>query len=437
MRIALVVYSWLMAMLLPVVILYIYRRARKDKRYSDHLGERFGNYPASAKNAVWIHAVSLGEMRAAAPLIRALIDKGEIIVTTHFTPAGRAAAQTMFADEYKSGKLFPVYVPLEFNWAYKRFFKAFSPKYGLVMEVEIWPRMIASARRYKIPLFLCNGHYTQRSFERDQRWFQLRRHLATGFTGLLIKSAPDAERFKALGAPNVIVTGELRFDQNIPEHLTTTAANLLLSQQQALHGRTIITIASAVEGEDAKYIEAIHRIRKVFADRQDAPPLFVYVPRAPERFDRVATLIQQENLVVQKRSMILDNNLADHPDADLSGVDVLLGDSLGEMYFYLALANLVIVGGSFIPSGAHNVIEPLALKKTVLVGPFIWTIAHTAETAIEAKALIKVETIAELSKMVAAITAQGEQANQHAEAFYNDHKGAVARTLVAIDEIIR
>lgn len=436
MRIALVAYSWLMAILLPLIIIYILHRARKDKRYSDHLAERFGHYPITAKNAVWIHAVSLGEMRAAAPLVRALIDKGETIVTTHFTPAGREAAKSMFPDECKSGKLIPVCVPLEFNWVYRQFFKAFSPKYGLVMEIEIWPRMIASAHRYKVPLLLCNGHYPQRSFNRDQGYLQLRRQIMTGFTGLLVKSTIDAERFKATGAPNVINTGELRFDQKIPEHLTVAATNFLTAQQQELQGRTVVTIASAVEGEDDKYIEAMHRVRKIFADRKEPAPLFVYVPRAPERFDRVAELIAQENLVVQKRSTILDDRLALRMDADFSDVDVLLGDSLGEMYFYLALAELVIVGGSFIPSGAHNVIEPLALQKTVLVGPFIWTIAHTAETAIDAKALIKVNTIEELGKTIATLTMQNGHANQAAEVFYNENKGAVERTLAAIDEIV-
>ena len=206
-------------------------------------------------------------------------------------------------------------------------------------------------------------------------------------------------------------------------------------QRQALEGRAIITIASVVEGEDKKYIEAVHKIRKLFSERGDSVPLFVYVPRAPERFEQATALLEQANLKVQTRSAVLDENLACRPVVDLSGVDVLLGDSLGEMYFYLALADLVIVGGSFIPSGSHNVIEPLALQKTVLVGPYIWTIADTAETAIEAKALTKVETIDELSKMVEKLTRKNAEINQSADAFYRSNKGAVARTLAAIKEL--
>ena len=206
-------------------------------------------------------------------------------------------------------------------------------------------------------------------------------------------------------------------------------------QRQALEGRAIITIASVVEGEDKKYIEAVHKIRKLFSERGDSVPLFVYVPRAPERFEQATALLEQANLKVQTRSAVLDENLACRPVVDLSGVDVLLGDSLGEMYFYLALADLVIVGGSFIPSGSHNVIEPLALQKTVLVGPYIWTIADTAETAIEAKALTKVETIDELSKTVEKLTRKNAEINQSADAFYRSNKGAVARTLAAIKEL--
>ncbi len=435
MRIALLLYAGLWFILLPVVIAYIYWRARRDPRYSEHLGERFGIYPATCRNSVWVHAVSLGEMRAAAPLIRALIDQGETVVTTHFTPAGREAAQKMFTAECETGQLVPVYVPLEFDWVYRRFFNAFSPKYGLVMEIEMWPRMIASAKRHSVPLFMCNGHYPEKSFQRDKKRAGLRGQLVTGFSGLLIKSAPDAERFKAFGARNVIVTGELRFDQIIPPNLTV-AADALLRNQPGLKERTVVTIASAVEGEDALYIEAIHRIQENYAASNRPAPLFIYVPRAPERFADVGQLLEQAGLSVVSRSTTFDQNLAPRGKADLAQIDVLLGDSLGEMYFYLSLADFVVVGGGFIPTGAHNVIEPLALKKTVLVGPYIWTIEYPALEAIEAGVLTKVDSIKELANEIGKLSKGDAHTIRSNAAFYEEHTGAVQRSLQAISDIL-
>ncbi|HIP24159.1 MAG TPA: 3-deoxy-D-manno-octulosonic acid transferase [Rhodobacteraceae bacterium] len=435
MRIALLLYAGLWFILLPVVIAYIYWRARRDPRYSKHLGERFGNYPVTCRNPVWVHAVSLGEMRAAAPLIRTLIDQGETVVTTHFTPAGREAAQKMFPAECAAGQIVPVYVPLEFDWVYRRFFKAFAPKYGLVMEIEMWPRMIASANRHSVPLFMCNGHYPEKSFQRDKKRAGLRGQLVTGFTGMLIKSAPDAERFKAFGARNVIVTGELRFDQVIPPNLTAAADTLLRNQPEIVE-RTIVTFASVVEGEDTLYIEAIHRIQKNFVATNRPEPLFIYVPRAPERFADVGEMLEQAGLNLIRRGTYFDQNLAPRSKVDLSKISVLLGDSLGEMYFYLSLADFVVVGGGFVPTGAHNVIEPLALKKPVLVGPHIWTIEYPALEAIEAGVLTKVDTIEGLATEIGKLPKGDAQTIRINTAFYQEHTGAVPRSLKAISDIL-
>lgn len=438
-RIILALYTLLTAVLLPVILLYIFWRGKKDPRYSQHLFERFGWYKASAPSSIWVHAVSLGEMRAAAPMVRALLADGERIVTTHFTPAGRQAAADMFPDALAAGQLVPVYVPIEFDWIFRRFFRAFNPKYGLVLEIEIWPKMIDSARRHRVPLFLCNGHYPEKSYQRDVRQFGIRGQLVRGFAGLLIKSVEDAERFKAFGAPNVAVVGELRFEQVIPPLMTGAAETLRPALLGGSENRAVITIASAVEGEDPHYLSAIQQLQSKYIKRQLPPPLFVYVPRAPERFDAVAALLSAAGLSVLRRSDILDKNLSAQRDTSFDGVDVLLGDSLGEMYFYLALADAVIAGGGFIPSGAHNVIEPLALKKPVFVGPYIWTIEYPALAAIEAGVLTKAETIpalvAQLEKTLDQ-KANGETNVIATEKFYSEHAGAVQRSRTAISEIL-
>jgi len=434
MRLALGVYGVLMAVLMPAIILYIFLRSRKDSRYRMHMQERFGFYKTSASGAVWVHAVSLGEMNAATPLIRRFLEDGETVVTTHFTPAGRAAAHKLFAAECASGQLVPIYVPLEHDWIFRRFFRAFSPKFGLVMEVEMWPRMIASARRHSVPLFLGNGHYPSKSFERDKGKFGLRGRLATGFAGLLIKSEADAARFRWFGAPNVAVTGELRFDRALPASMLAAAEAI---RSQNLKMRPAITIASVVIGEDEKYIAAILQMKARYKTLGHPAPLFVYVPRAPERFLDAERLLDQAGLAVAVRSKCLDAGFG--LNTNLAEADVLLGDSLGEMYFYLALADIVIVGGGFTPTGAHNVIEPLALKKPVFVGPYIWTIEFPALEAIEAGVLTQCQSIDALVEEMQLRLDDPEtmmQNRQAAEVFYQQYSGAAGKMIKAIDAVL-
>lgn len=434
-RIFLVVYAVLWAVFLPLALLYLLWRGRRDPRYRMNIAERFGFYKTTAKNAVWVHAVSLGEMRSAGPLIKRLIEQGETVVTTHFTPAGRVAAHDLFAEEIKNGQLIALYVPLEFDWVFRRFFTVFKPKYGLVMEIEMWPRMIASAHRRDVPLFLCNGQYPEKSFKRDTSHTSIRGKFSRGFAGLMVKSETHAERFHALGAGPIFVTGELRFDQLIAPKLLS-AAHKLAPQTQ---GRTVITIASAVIGEDAQYLTAIQNVQRFCTANKITLPLFVYVPRAPERFDEVAEMLRNAGQNVLKRSDFLDGGLIAAKPTDLEAADILLGDSLGEMYFYLELSDFAIVGGGFVPKGAHNVIEPLALQKPVLVGPHIWTIEYPAVEAMAAGALIKTDTIEELVQTMQdwiqhkdAITERAAMA----KAFFDATTGATENTLDAINTML-
>ena len=229
---------------LPVVLAYLWKRGRKDPLYARHIGERFGRYPAGLPGSVWIHAVSLGELRSAVPLIRGLLDRGETVVTTHFTPAGRREAERVFAEEIAAGRLMPVWVPVETSWAYKRFFKTFRPRLGLVMEIEIWPRMIFAARAAGVPLYMCNAQYPTDSMVRDAR-FGIRPALMRGFSGAFVKSELQAQRFASVGVRNIAVTGELRFDQPIPAAQLAAAAAV----RPTLGPRRVIAFASVTEPE--------------------------------------------------------------------------------------------------------------------------------------------------------------------------------------------
>ncbi|WP_445809461.1 3-deoxy-D-manno-octulosonic acid transferase [Yoonia sp.] len=413
-RIALLAYGLAWWFMLPVVMIYLRVRARKDADYGAHLAERFGLVRAGLRNPVWVHAVSLGEMRSATPLIRALLAQGECVLTTHFTPAGRREAMREFAAEIAAGHVQATWVPFDMGLAYAAFLRRFAPKYGLVMEIEIWPRMIMACRAQGVPLFMCNAQYPQKSFDKDMAGWGLRAALTGGFAGGFVKSALQAERFAAAGLRNIHITGEMRFDQPIPQAQLQAAARL---RERLVAGRPAFTLTSVVEGEDAVYIDMIRQVPDAF---------FVYVPRAPERFDEVAGMLREAGLHFARRSQVLDAALGAR---DLPQIDVLLGDSMGEMYFYLALCDRAIVGGGFVTKGAHNIIEPLALRKPVIVGPHIWTIAYPAQEAIAAGVCHHVQTEAELLEAVQApMTVNDDQI----AGFYADHAGAVDRTLAAL-----
>lgn len=413
------VYALLWAVLLPVILIYLWRRGRKDPMYAQHLSERMGRYQPRVANPVWVHAVSLGEMRSATPLVRALLAQGETIVTTHFTPAGRREVMREFAAEIAQNKVQPVWVPFEFKFAFRGFLKAFRPQYGLVMEIEIWPQMIMTCRKDGTPLFMCNAQYPLKSFERDTTRTRLRGEVMRGFAGAFVKSEMQQERFAAVGVENIHVTGELRFDQPIPRHLVR-AGEALRAQVPV---RPVIALTSVIEGEDAALIEMMQRLR--------GQVIFVYVPRAPERFDAVHAMLVATSLRVLRRSGVLDAGFA--PNKDLGDFDVLLGDSMGEMYGYLAASDRAIIGGSFHAKGAHNIIEPLALKKPVIVGPHIWTIEYPVVEAMDAGVCVQVSGAQALDAELTQSAPDPDAVTK----FFAAHAGATQRTINAIHRVLR
>ncbi|WP_114965441.1 3-deoxy-D-manno-octulosonic acid transferase [Alkalilacustris brevis] len=416
--------------LLPLVLAYFYWRGRRDRAYRQHMGERFGA-GAGPQGAVWVHAVSLGEMRSAVPLVRALLEHGESVVTTHLTPAGRRACETAFAPEIAQGRVQARYLPLEFGWAWRRFFRSLRPKLGLALEIEVWPVMIAEAARAEVPLYLANSQYPARSFARDMRFARRFGHPVAGVTGVLAKSEGQAARFRAMGAPGVQACGELRFDQPIPPEQLAAAAAL----RRMIGARPVVTLASVVDGEDEIYLGAIRAAQAAARAQGRAAPLFVYVPRAPERFAHSGDWLEAQGQRVLRRSRALDAQLALLSGQGLDEADILLGDSMGEMYFYLGLCDLALVGGGFVPKGAHNVIEPLALRRPVLVGPHVWTIEYPGQEAIAAGVVLRCDTPQALDETLARLLGAPEAVAEHAaraEAFFAAHSGATARIMAAI-----
>lgn len=424
-----VFYRVLWAVLLPFVLLYLWRRARRDRDYAGQLGERFGVYTAPLpQDAIWFHAVSIGETRSAIALIKLVLARGDNVVLTHFTPAARRDSTRQFAAEIATGQLAVVWAPFDMLWCYRRFFRACKPRIGLPLEVEVWPAMIYAARAAGVPLYMCNAQYASRPFERDRKWLRFRRWCIRAFAGAFVKSQDQADRFATVGLSNVFVTGELRFDQPVPPALTAAAEHL---RPVIAAEREVLAIASGVEGEEDLYISVLSQLVMACRTAGKVAPLVIYVPRAPERFDAVAEKLAAAGLSVCRRSEVLDDAL--QPVTTFERVDVLLGDSLGEMFFYLALADRVIVGGGFTSRGAHNIIEPLLLKKPVLTGPWVWTIEFPFTEAAAAGIAV---SIPDQDALLAALKHPLEDQSAQIDAFLAQHIGASARTLDQIETVI-
>ncbi len=417
---------------LPLLLLYLWWRGRKDALYAQQIGERFGRYAGPVpQDAVWVHAVSLGEMRSAVPLVRAFLDRGETVVTTHFTPAGRREAERVFAPEIAAGQMRALWVPIETGRAYRRFFRAFRPRLGLVMEIEIWPRMIFAARAARVPLFMCNAQYPSKSMARDAARFPLRHALMRGFAGALVKSDLQRDRFASVGLRNIAVTGELRFEQPIPPALVAAgrAARLWLGAAD----RRVIAIASAIEGEDPIYIAAIRALDEHQRAAGLPPPLVLYIPRRPERFDEVEAALRAAGLTMQRRSALFPGLEPQDWGTPPPLPQVILGDSLGEMYFYLSLADEAVVGGGFNSKGAHNIIEPLAMGLPVMTGPHVDTIEYPMTEAVAAGVA---RALPDGPALARALIAQDPVPPEDIARFFAAHSGAVTRTLAALPDLI-
>lgn len=424
-----VLYSLLWILLLPLVIAYLWWRGRRDPDYFRHLSERFGVYPTSLPNEpLWFHAVSLGETRSAVGLIRLALARGDNVVITNFTPAGRREAERQFDAEIATGQVAVIYSPFDIQWFYQRFFRACRPRIGLTLEVEIWPGMIWACKRAGVPLYLCNAQYAEGPFARDSKGLRLRQRVIKDFAGGFVKSRGQAERFAKVGLQNITITGELRFDQPVPDGQTEAAQRVRRLLPPA---REVIVIASGTEGEEAIYESVIHRVLAGAKDRGVAPPLFVYVPRAPERFEGVAADLAASGLKVLRRSEAL--GAAFEPVAMDHAFDVFVGNSLGEMFFYLSLADRVIVGGGFTPHGSHNIIEPLMMGKPTIVGPVTWPIEFPF---VEAEAAGVVKSVADEDKLLKELSSEPRDLTVEIAAFLKEYSGASQRTLDEIDKVL-
>ena len=347
-------YTLLLTLLTPLIVLRLWFKGRQQPAYRQRIGERFGRVPAHPV-AVWVHAVSVGESLAALPLIEALIQQhGErqVWVTTT-TPTGSERVVAALGT-----RVIHTYAPYDLPWVVARFVALAAPKKVVVMETELWPNLFHELRRCGIPLTIANARLSPRSFKGYSRVPGFARSVLAKVFTVAAQSELDAERFKALGAPNVQVVGNLKFDLALPAepHPRTTRIAQLWNADRP----TWIAV-STHDGEEGAVLDAHQRLLQ-----HDASALLILVPRHPQRFDAVAERVRSKGMACVRRSTLTDN-----PEfgGQRQPTPVLLGDSMGEVMAYLAAAQVAFVGGSLVPVGGHNVLEPAALGLPVLFGP--------------------------------------------------------------------
>ena len=408
-------YTLLLYLLLPRVIWHLLWRARKQPEYLRRIPERFGRYrEAVAEPLIWVHAVSVGETRAAQPLIEALQKRypDHRILLTHMTPTGMEAGEMLYGE-----RVVRCYLPYDFPWAVARFLDHFRPRVGLLMETEIWSNLIHACVTRSIPVYLVNARLSDKSYRRYARFPELTRESLRELTRIAAQTAEDAQRLGELGAERMLVAGNLKFDITPPPAHAATGTGWRGGYGE---GRPVLLAASTRDGEETLLLDVLAQI--------DVPNLLlVIVPRHPQRFDDVAALLERRGIPYQRRSR-------DEPVA--AATRVLLGDSMGEMFAYYAASDLAFIGGSLLPYGAQNMIEAAASGKPALIGPSTYNFAEAAEQAIAAGAAVKVSDAAHLAREAQRLFNDPETIramSAAARAFVAAHQGATAR----IVELVR
>ncbi|OWP52730.1 lipid IV(A) 3-deoxy-D-manno-octulosonic acid transferase [Pseudomonas nitroreducens] len=416
-------YTLLFHLGLPLVALRLFLRSRKAPAYARRVGERFAlGLPALKPGGIWVHAVSVGESIAAAPMIRALMQRhpGLPITVTCMTPTGSERIRAMFGDQVQH-----CYLPYDLPWAASRFLDRARPVLGVIMETELWPNHIHQCAKRGIPVALANARLSERSARGYARFAGLTRPMLEEMSWIAVQTEAEAERFRQLGAhPDCVsVTGSIKFDLTIDPELLARADELR-AQWQAQQ-RPVWIAASTHAGEDEIILTAHRQLLE-----KHPQALLILVPRHPERFSPMFELCTREGFRTRRRS------IGEQVTAD---TQVLLGDTMGELLFLYALADVAFVGGSLVPNGGHNLLEPAALGKPVLSGPHLFNFLEIAAQLREVGALREVADAPSLAVAVAALWDEPAAAKRMAEAglgVMKANQGALERLLNGLGRLI-
>lgn len=446
---AITMYTVLLRLFAPLIWLWMGWRARRaGGQWQIFAPERFGAsaQPWDGEPPVWVHAVSLGETRASQSLVSGLIAAGDRVLLTHMTATGRAEGARIFAAEIASGQLRQEWLPYDFPGATKKFFNHYRPRLGILIEREVWPNLVAQSKRLGVPLVLASARFGVQALKHvrqiDRLFGSLMHDAYASLSLILAQTQEDAARLFEAGGTNIKVSGNLKFDAQLP--LVAVEAG---HAWRAKLNRPLISIASTREGEDAMFVSALAATllptwSSVDAEQAVQPArqetLFLLIPRHPQRFDLAADLLEQAGIAFVRWSVIRHDVQAKET---LGSVRVVLCDTLGEMPFFYAASDVAIVAGSFAPLGGQNLIEACAVGTPVIVGPFTHNFKDAVQGAVQAGAAIQLATSELVDPAARAVSTALEWLNdqqaleQRAQAAKNwvaQHTGAAHRMLEEI-----
>lgn len=414
-------YNVLFYSALPLLLLRLYQRGKKAPAYRVRIAERFGFFPAPrfSQQPVWVHAVSVGESIAIAPLVEKLLAANEIVVLTCSTPTGSQRIKAMFGE-----RVFHCYAPYDYPGAVKRFLNNTQPKLALMMETEVWPNSLHHCAQRNIATVLVNARMSAKSAKGYAKLAALSQPMFSSLTKVLAQSEADARRLQDLGVASPEVTGSLKFDVEISPQAQAEAAQI----KQQLQQKSFTWIAASTHAGEDEQVLAAHKA--LLASHPDA--LLLLVPRHPERFNEVAELVESMGLTLARRSQTQGQN------RDIQA-QVLLGDSMGEMMSFFGAVDAAFIGGSLVPNGGHNFLEAAAWGLPLLSGPEVFNFQQISELLVQQGGLRFVadseglaEQLLEFAKDDAARAAVGRLALELVEA----NRGALARQWHAVEALL-
>jgi len=417
-------YTVVFYLLLPLIWLRLWLRGIKAPGYRQRWRQRFGlGLPASQQRVIWIHSVSVGETLTAIPLVKALQQRYPempILVTT-MTPTGSERVTAAFADS-----VIHCYLPYDIPMAIKRFLNHFKPRILVIMETELWPNLIANCKHHKIPVIVANARLSERSARGYQRFKTLSSEMLKGID-LATQTAKDAERFKNLGAHSnqIEVSGNLKYELVLADGIEQQANSL---RQKCFPQQCPVWIAASTHQGEDEIVLAIHK--QLLTKHPDLG--LIIVPRHPERFDQVAHLCQQQGFKLIRRSQSL-------VDLSQSDCEIFLGDSMGELLLFYAMADVAFVGGSLVATGGHNLLEPAAFSCPVVVGTHTFNFHQITHEMVAIGAAVQTEQ----GKMANAISiwlddqSLRQKAGEAGAALIKNNRGSLNKLVAIIDRKLK
>lgn len=404
-------YTLLFYLLMPLIFLRLGWRGFQSPGYWRRWPERLGWLSQRpTPQSIWIHAVSVGEVQATVPLVKAL--STESIVITTMTPTGAQRVAALFG-----GRVQHFYLPYDLPAAMTRFLTQLQPRVAIIMETELWPNLLSACQQHAIPLILANARLSAQSARRYRYLGRLIQQMLTQITVIAAQTQLDAERFQALGAPRVQVTGTIKFDQ----YLSAVDHNQALKLRQQWGPRPVWIAASTHEGEEVQVLAAFDTVKTTLPQL-----LLVLVPRHPERFDHVARLCQHRGYTLVRRSQ--------KPSVHLE-TDIYLGDTLGDLAMLYATADVAFVGGTLVAVGGHNLLEPAAVGLPIIIGEHVFECAEISQHLLAQHAAQQVSNASQLSQVVLRLltdTPLRTQSGQNARSFFERNQGASQKLFALI-----